>query len=166
MMNKRMNNESAPSIFDELNEQPAFEYATVGQRFVNAMADAVAIYLVMIVIGYMMAGIIIGFNRHTHMGWLYDVLFLFPLNTPTLIMSNMLYYYCAEAITKGKSLGKYITRTRALDENSFEPITIRHALTRTLCRMIPFEPFSALSGRPWHDIYSRTVVVKDRERIE
>jgi uncharacterized RDD family membrane protein YckC len=63
-----------------------------------------------------------------------------------------LYMSCMEAILKGKTIGKYITGTRAVTENGF-PINAQMAFIRGLVRIIPFEQFSAISFPPrlWHD---------------
>jgi hypothetical protein len=37
-------------------------------------------------------------------------------------------------------------------------------LIRTVCRFIPFEPFSALGKQPWHDLLSDTDVVRYHKR--
>lgn len=65
-----------------------------------------------------------------------------------------------ETIFHGRSLGKLITRTRAVNTDG-SGLTFRTALRRNLIRSIPFEWFSALSRvpRPWHDRWSDTMVV-------
>lgn len=69
------------------------------------------------------------------------------------------YYIIMEAATKGRTLGKLATGTIAITQDG-TPFTFKHALLRTLCRFIPFEPFSAFGYMPWHDSVTKTVVVK------
>lgn len=69
------------------------------------------------------------------------------------------YYIIMEAATKGRTLGKLTTGTIAITQDG-TPFTFKHALLRTLCRFIPFEPFSAFGYMPWHDSVTKTVVVK------
>jgi uncharacterized RDD family membrane protein YckC len=42
---------------------------------------------------------------------------------------------------------------------------IKTLVIRTLCRFIPFEPFSFLGATPrgWHDTYSDTYVIKKKK---
>src|SRR5882762_9574298 len=50
-----------------------------------------------------------------------------------------------EGLTGGKTIGKYITGTRAVNEDGTR-ITFRTAVLRSLSRSVPFEPFSALGS--------------------
>jgi uncharacterized RDD family membrane protein YckC len=74
-----------------------------------------------------------------------------------------LYMSLLEAILKGKSIGKLITRTRAVDMHG-QAIGSQAAFVRGLIRIIPFEQLSAISNpcRLWHDRWSGTVVVDDK----
>jgi hypothetical protein len=38
-------------------------------------------------------------------------------------------------------------------------MSAKTVLLRTLCRIVPFEPFSAFGGHPWHDKWTRTYVI-------
>ena len=76
-----------------------------------------------------------------------------------------LYMSVMEAILKGKSIGKYITGTRAVTEKGL-PISAQTAFVRGLVRIIPFEQLSAISlslttSYPWHDRWSGSVVVDE-----
>jgi uncharacterized RDD family membrane protein YckC len=61
----------------------------------------------------------------------------------------------------GRTLAKYITKTKVIDENGEKP-DFKKILLRTLSRIFPFEPLSFLvSGNTgWHDEWSKTIVVK------
>lgn len=69
------------------------------------------------------------------------------------------YYLIFEAVTKGRTFGKILTGTVAITQEG-SPFTFKHALLRTLCRLIPFESFSAFGYMPWHDSMTKTCVVK------
>ena len=75
---------------------------------------------------------------------------------------TLLYYTLLEGLT-GRSLGKLVTGTKVVDANGNPPGFAR-ALLRSLCRFIPFEPFSFLGSdtRGWHDSMTRTWVIKSR----
>jgi uncharacterized RDD family membrane protein YckC len=84
---------------------------------------------------------------------------------PRIVLSlliMMIYYILFEA-TFGKTLAKFITRTKVVSANGAKP-TFLQIVGRTFSRLIPFEPFSFLESHPvgWHDKLSRTRVVPDR----
>ena len=73
-----------------------------------------------------------------------------------------LYYLICEGSLKGKTIGKYITKTRAVnpDGSRMDTSTI---VKRSFCRLVPFEQFSFLgSGTAgWHDRWSNTIVIDE-----
>ncbi|MEY3398790.1 MAG: hypothetical protein RL220_1384 [Bacteroidota bacterium] len=75
----------------------------------------------------------------------------------------IIYYTLFEYFSKGKSLGKYITQTRAVGLDG-QKINFRQSLLRSLCRCIPFEPLSFFGEGPggWHDRLTDTVVINER----
>jgi uncharacterized RDD family membrane protein YckC len=75
-----------------------------------------------------------------------------------------LYYIPLEALF-GRTLGKWLTGTRVVDESG-DQASLPKILGRTAARFIPFEVFSFLgsSGIGWHDKYSGTRVVRVRKR--
>jgi uncharacterized RDD family membrane protein YckC len=68
-----------------------------------------------------------------------------------------------EAISKGKSLGKLITGTRAVNEDG-STISFQTAMLRGICRAVPFDQLSALGSPsyPWHDRWTTTEVIDER----
>jgi uncharacterized RDD family membrane protein YckC len=79
------------------------------------------------------------------------------------VFAGIVYYSFFEYFTKGKTLGKILTRTRAVTEYG-ENLTFGQAVIRSLCRYIPFEPFSFFAAsRGWHDTISNTMVIDERE---
>lgn len=70
-------------------------------------------------------------------------------------------YYPTMEITTGKTLAKFITKTRVVNEKGEKPEALT-ILGRNLARLIPFDNLSFLFGsRGWHDSVSGTRVVKD-----
>jgi uncharacterized RDD family membrane protein YckC len=61
--------------------------------------------------------------------------------------------------------GKWVCGTMVVSEAGTPP-TFRAVIIRTLCRYIPFEPFSFFGkvGSGWHDTISKTQVVLTRSR--
>lgn len=77
-----------------------------------------------------------------------------------------LVYFLMEFLTKGRSIGKYITKTKVVKEDGSLPTALDY-LKRSFSRIIPFEAFSFLGAdaRGWHDTISKTYVV-DIDRFE
>lgn len=70
-------------------------------------------------------------------------------------------YYTALEYTTGRTIAKFITKTRVVNEDGTTP-DFRTILIRSLCRFIPFEPFSFLfaENTGWHDTLSKTKVIE------
>jgi uncharacterized RDD family membrane protein YckC len=120
--------------------------AGTGQRFGNLVIDMIAAYGIMFMVLYAMG------KHYTHMSQ--GSAILYELGT------RLGYYFLMEALF-GKTLGKFITRTHVVNMDGEKP-SFGTILGRTFCRLIPFEAFSFLSGRPgWHDTISGTRVVND-----
>lgn len=140
-----------------------------GNRFLHYIVDLIVIMLVL-------AGLFLGF------------LFLYyTLADDTTVMDDFLdateninplldrlitafvlalVYFAMESLTKGRSIGKYITKTKVVMEDGAAPSGLDY-LKRSFSRVIPFEQFSFLgaSGRGWHDTISKTYVV-DIDKFE
>ncbi|MFI2741843.1 RDD family protein [Zhouia sp. PK063] len=142
-----------------MSKIPESLYADKGLRFANYIVDRIAsillLYGIIFVISYVSVIInieqIANFfvNINPVVDWLISTLFY------------ILYYHLFEGITKGRSLGKYITKTIAIDQEG-NPVNFERAFIRSLCRLIPFDPLSFLgnTARGWHDSFSKTYVVK------
>ena len=145
------------NILSELEEEIILEPATPGQRFVNLLLDSIGTYIVMAVVGVIIGVLTVvsagAANSTTAMAGLQMILIFVNLGM------YVAYFTLIEGLSNGRSLGKLATRTRVVKEDG-SPITLKDAFIRSLCRCIPFEPFSMLAGRPWHDTISRTKVVK------
>jgi len=129
-----------------------------GQRFINFIVDRIVFYL---------------FTKLFDVFWIkvlttlmYDADY-YAMLTVTVIVYLFLYGLfmgIVEALSKGKSLGKLFTGTRAVNPDG-TPITIGKAFLRGFSRMVPLEPFSAFNGdwpRPWHDKWTNTYVVVEK----
>ncbi|MEO5682717.1 MAG: RDD family protein [Chitinophagaceae bacterium] len=94
-----------------------------------------------------------------------------PVDFTEQLMINFLYgLYMAvmETVLKGKTLGKYITGTRAVSQEGL-PVDAQTAFKRGLIRIIPF-PFEQLSmllfpPYPWHDKWTNSFVVDESKSI-
>ena len=71
--------------------------------------------------------------------------------------------FVIEAAFQGKTLGKLITGTRAINVHGAAP-TFTQLLARNFIRAVPFNALSAFGKpcAPWHDKWSDTYVVDER----
>ncbi|WP_330121855.1 RDD family protein [Flavobacterium rakeshii] len=127
-----------------------------GKRFGNYIIDILLRYVVFLGLG-VFAGLLYNFG--------YDSLYLRVIEMSKLeelaygYLFLFVYYVVFESISQ-RTLGKYITGTMVVMEDGSKP-SFKVILLRSLCRMIPFDPFSFLSDKPrgWHDSLVNTYVV-------
>jgi uncharacterized RDD family membrane protein YckC len=138
------------SLLTSLEFNPVL--ASTGKRFLNYLIDLIVFYAIMFLLGMLLATQIYEWRLET------------DETTATLkleliaIFIMLLYYLLCEAFSKGRTIGKFVTGTKVVNEDGTD-ITINTALLRTLCRLVPFEPLSTFGGRPWHDKWTRTYVI-------
>jgi len=133
--------------------------ATPGQRFVNMLLDLIGFYIFSFVVG-IIVGIGIRFMaiyNHEVMSSGSLQIFFFVMG----LISYLLYYTLLEKIANGKTLGKLVTKTRAVRYDGTK-LTFKNAFLRSLVRFVPLDGLVLLfSGAPWHDEWTNTRVVKD-----
>ena len=147
---------------DEANMMHEYVYASTGQRFLNFLIDNLFMnyglsYLTGYAIGIILASIapdlLNGISQNSASFFL--VAYLIAL------FNYMLYYIICEKLFNGYTLGKIISGTKAIREDG-NALTFKDVLLRTVCRFVPFEAFSGFKIRPWHDEWSKTMVIKAR----
>jgi len=138
------------------------------ERFLNFFMDYIA-QLLVFVIAFGIADSIAQNNNNK------DFILNFMKNDIakyTFTAAITLFYYNVFEIFTARTLGKLVTQTIVVDEYGEKP---HHEtiLIRTLCRLIPFEPFYFIilyfmdkPSRGWHDSLSKTYVVKKWELDE
>lgn len=133
--------------------------ASGGKRFANYLIDIVGFYVLMFISGMLMALLSPP-----------SVKVLNEESSESNIMLNLvsiliflIYMFGMEALFGGKTLGKMMTGTRAVNEDGSN-ITFTTAILRGLCRLVPFEAFSALGtpSYPWHDKWTKTYVIDEK----
>lgn len=144
---------------DFLNS-PEYQYvqASTGKRFANYLIDMVTFYFFLGLIGFIIGAIMPGVTpmaeRSMEINFMDRIL--------TLLIYGVFMGF-TEGIGKGKTIGKLITGTRAINENG-SMLSFKTAALRGLSRAVPFEAFSAL-GRPsypWHDKWTNTLVIDEK----
>ena len=124
------------------------EDASKSQRFANFIID---------ITGFNLAGYLFGFG--TGIFGVVDVI----ENRGLYILAIFIllaYYFLLEGVS-GRTLGKLITGTKVVTEDGQKP-SFTNIAVRTLCRCIPFEPFSFFGSGTggWHDSLSKPRVIK------
>ncbi len=148
--------EQQTNVLQDFNE-PEYEFASTGQRFLNYIIDLIAFYLLITII-FVIIGVFYASSGET----LEEESGGFIAVTYLISFTVLFAYYTLLEGSKGKTLGKLITKTKVVREDG-EPMTYGKAFMRTLCRIIPFEFISAFTGtKMWHDSWSNTMTVKDR----
>jgi uncharacterized RDD family membrane protein YckC len=151
--------EQQQDLLLDLDQHVRYTRASTGARFANYLIDVIVFNLVSRLLGH----VISFYGFYVFERQLYEtssVLFYIFMFT-VAFAQNAFYYTILEGATKGLTVGKLVTGTRVV-RNDGSPITMTDALLRSLSRMVPFEPFSALTGYPWHDSWTKTEVVKVR----
>ncbi|MEO6313778.1 MAG: RDD family protein [Chitinophagaceae bacterium] len=144
--------------------------ASYGKRTVNYVVDfvlfGVAVSFLLIAIGpvYPLAAKIIN-KQPIGLGDQLVISFLYGL-----------YMSVMEAALKGKTIGKFITGTRAVTTAGY-PVSSQMAFMRGLIRMIPFpfeqvsalsfsiEPLALKPPAPWHDRWSKSMVIDELKSV-
>ncbi|MFD1161081.1 MULTISPECIES: RDD family protein [Hwangdonia] len=138
-------------------------YATKGNRFANYIVDLLAIILVFWIVVFGAFYLFYSFATDTTPA---DNLIFYMENLNPLLdrlitaIVLAFVYFSIEMLTKGRSIGKYITKTKVVLADGTKP-TASDYLKRSFSRMIPFEALSFLGSqsRGWHDTISKTFVV-------
>ena len=64
-----------------------------------------------------------------------------------------------------RTIGKFATKSVVINEYAQKPSN-EQLIGRSFARLVPFEAFSCLADRGWHDTWSKTYVVTEKERDE
>lgn len=139
-------------------------YATQGQRFANYIIDIIFSYILIIIVFFLLAFLSGLLGWFSILNWMENIS---DLEGYFVYFAIAIPYYSIFEATKGRTIGKLITKTIVVDEFG-EKLSFSDSLKRTLCRFIPFEQFSFLNsdGRGWHDTISNTYVVNKKHLEE
>ena len=153
-----------PLLFEDF--QYTLEQASPGKRFANYIIDLLVFYIAVFLVVTTVYALDYDlgekwFGETEGFGTIIDRLLYMVLYA--------LFLGLMELVWKGRTTGKFITGTIAVNEDGTR-ISSETALFRGLCRAVPFNAFSALGNpsHPWHDKWTKTYVVlkKDLPRQE
>ncbi len=154
-----MQTESTTS--DLLFTEDYYVRAETGKRLANYIIDLIVFYALFFIVGIVLAifspAAIDNLSYGSDSGFaLVDRLF-------TLILYAV-YMSVLEGLFKGKSLGKLITGTRAVNLDGSR-ISWGKAFERGFSRAVPFCVFSAFGTpcNPWQDKWTNTMVIDERK---
>ena len=145
-------------LFDD--NQYHLVQASGGKRFANYLVDRIVFYVLFQILAYFLAF----FNLRIQVD-------LDPNSAGFALIGILIYMFAyalfmglLEFAMKGKSIGKLLSGTRAVKEDGTH-LELKDALLRGLCRLIPFNIFSALGNTcyPWHDSLSKTYVIDEQQ---
>lgn len=149
---KQMNDDQILDL--PLDEQDSREHvqrnlASNGKRFANMIIDIIVVYALMFLIGFFWAAFL-DFDDDFE-----DIIGL------SIYLIYFFYYWIMESLT-GKTVGKYVTRTKIVKPDGSKPDAM-NVLGRSLSRYIPFDHFSFLGepGKGWHDSIPNVYVIND-----
>lgn len=152
--------DNEPSLLTEF--ETTYVRADSGKRFANYIIDLVCFYIVLFGIGI---GLGIFFPQSLDFisnGSTYGL-----VERVIGLILFALFMFAQEALFNGKTIGKLITKTRALNLDGTS-LTPSAALLRGLSRAVPFEAFSALGSppNPWHDKWTNTMVIDEKRSAD
>ena len=150
-----MENQNNPYRTPESNTEIAEEPKEIiragkGRRLLNFIID----YVMQFIIGFVIAILVIVIKGEEAINNIPDILIG--------IVALLIYYISMEGLF-GRTVGKFITGTKVVNENGARP-SFGQIVGRSFSRLIPFEAFSFLGEqtRGWHDSLPGTYVVRCR----
>ena len=135
--------------------------ASKGERFLNYIIDLLVLYVIVLCIGqtiFIIADITMSYGLAD---WV-ESMNSFEQSVFAILI--VFFYYGLTEMYFSRSIAKYFTKTMVVRKDGSRPNS-KTIIMRTLCRLIPFEPFSfsGNTSRGWHDMFSDTYVVKKHE---
>ncbi|WP_291075844.1 MULTISPECIES: RDD family protein [unclassified Empedobacter] len=124
-----------------------------GLRLANYLIDGIVYLICTFIIGLILGVVAVMMNfQLPESNLIYNIIAAIVL---------VFYYFLIESITKGRSLGKFITGTKVVMIDGSTPTT-KDYFTRSICRIIPFDVLTFLGENGWHDKISKTTVVNKK----
>ncbi len=140
-------------VEDDKDWEPV-QLASLGQRIANMFLDLGFFYLFSAILGAVLG--LLGLAEVVKQAN--------PYVLGSLLIAA---YYIPQEWLTGRTLGKLITGTQAINDDG-KDLTLLRAIGRTLCRFIPLEFISFVFPSPdgpkgWHDRIPKTLVITLRK---
>lgn len=131
-----------------------------GVRFGYYLIDVVFYYILFVLILGTTLAIVISINPED-----YETMYYLQVYSRLIGLFIFYIYYTFSEFLFGASPGKAICGYTVINQHAAKP-SFGHIALRSIIRFIPFEAFSSFGERAWHDKWSKTYVVKRKEREE
>ena len=147
---------------DFLSLETELVRASTGQRFANYLIDVILFYGLFFVLGMVLVVI----SPSTLENIDTESTGFSLLDRLISLIFYALYMGLVEGVFKGKSLGKLITGTKAVNMDGSK-ISFATAFARGCSRAVPFCVFSAFGTPcyPWQDKWTNTLVIDEKKSI-
>jgi uncharacterized RDD family membrane protein YckC len=127
-------------------------WSRFGHHIIDQIILSISSFVIGAIAGIAMASGGTGMFAYRNGHWAFNFLGLFV---------SFGFYFFFEMLTSSTP-GKLILGRVVINEYAEKPDVVKIAL-RTLSRMVPFEAFSCLGDRGWHDTWTKTYVVSRDE---
>lgn len=155
-----MYQENESEVLTDIAQEIYMDPVSKGVRLANYVIDRLMIYALVFIFFIILFAIDYNQGRDFKENWLLqETLSAKVWQLVISIIAITGYYTVWETITRGRTIGKLVTGSIAVTEDG-KPLTFKTAFLRSICRLIPFNAFSALGERPWHDSITKTTVIK------
>lgn len=153
------------NLLEEIELSLQLQPANARRRFIAFFIDLAGAYLLFLLITALVEMLYFLLSKHSAE---FAEFVLDPRNHDKLAVIALflfapcygLYYLLFETLTRGKTPGKYIAGTQAVNKNGSR-LSFKKVLARSCVRMVPFEFTSLLFGySTWHDNWTRTQVIR------
>jgi len=159
-----MQSQTSNPTEDILTSEDFYFRADSGKRFLNYLIDIILFYAIFFSIGIIVIQVSPSIAESLAVSD--DGGFAFFDRIFTILLYAV-YMSVVEAIFKGRSLGKLITRTKAVNMDG-SSISTGTAFARGFSRAVPFCVFSAFGNpsNPWQDRWTNTMVIDLKKKSE
>ena len=143
------------------NNEILAKIASKGKRFVNFLLDTMIFIPIFSLVWLFLLEILLYIVSPELYTNFIDFFKKGNLQKSLLQAASWIVYYSFFEGLVGRTLAKYITKTKVVNEKGEKP-DFKTILIRSLCRLFPFEQFSFLGSdrTGWHDEWSKTIVIK------
>ena len=151
-------------FFEEIKEKATIEKinkkqvdsneAGLTSRFLNFLVDSIVWFVLAFISSYIIVPLILLTNERL-LGFMVSIWFI----------AIFIVYYAIMEIKWQKTVGKFVTKTRVVNLNGEIPDK-SDIISRTFCRLIPFDRVSFLFAKNGiHDFLSSTKVVNEKKQV-
>ena len=157
-MENYLNPPANENLLDDVDMDTRLVQARTGKRLINWLVDRLILYLLWHFLLSGLTGMAISFlGIYVESRATFNIAFLV-----FVALFNLSFLAAFESLSGGNTIAKFLTRTRAVNEDGTR-ISTKTAFLRSLCRYVPFEAFSALGtpSYPWHDRWTHTYVIEE-----